>query len=263
MWGSKTNASGTVGGYRHAARTNSFRGAVPLMKQGNLLILVSCVQVIKSPRPPLRRKETGLRHHPEDQIGITGREQRLEWGLNFLFPHSSAGRLPESQQWSPDGAAKAGLIHVLPVQAGGWRNEEVEGHSHQDNHHNSGVWCADKWLTAAINPTREKRGDYICCGGEWCFALYKLEVRGDNAPHFLMEKPYHHSTQLLLHSSASSAQMNGRCCVAEDGWSVTAATCQMENVCQDSNSSFSNVTKVLLFAEAFEIKPRTVNEIER
>lgn len=80
------------GGYRHAARTNSFRGAVPLMKQGNLLILVSCVQVIKSPRPPLRRKETGLRHHPEDQIGITGREQRLEWGLNFLFPHSSAGK---------------------------------------------------------------------------------------------------------------------------------------------------------------------------
>lgn len=51
--------------------------------------------------------------------------------------------------------------------------------------------------------------------------------------------------------------------MAEDGWSVTAATCQMENVCQDSNSSFSNVTKVLLFAEAFEIKPRTVNEIER
>lgn len=51
--------------------------------------------------------------------------------------------------------------------------------------------------------------------------------------------------------------------MAEDGWSVTAATCQMENVCQDSNSSFSNVTKVLLFAEAFKIKPRTVNEIKR
>lgn len=51
--------------------------------------------------------------------------------------------------------------------------------------------------------------------------------------------------------------------MAEDGWSVTAATCQIENVYQDSNSSFSNVTKVLLFAEAFKIKPRTVNEIER
>lgn len=92
-------------------------------------------------------------------------------GVEFLFPHSSARRLPESQQWSPDGAAKAGLIHVLLVQAGGWRNKEVEGHSHQDNHHNSGVWRADKWLMAAINPAQGKRGYYICCGGEWCFAL--------------------------------------------------------------------------------------------
>lgn len=51
--------------------------------------------------------------------------------------------------------------------------------------------------------------------------------------------------------------------MAEDGWSVTAATCQIENVYQDSNYSFSSVTKVLLFTEAFEIKPRTVNKMLR
>lgn len=152
-------------------------------------MLVVCVRVIKSPRPSLRRKDTGLRHHPEDQSGITGREQKHEKGLIFFLPpHSSAWRLPESQQWSPDGAAKAGLIHVLLVQAGGWRNEEVEGHSHRDNHHNSGVSCAAKWLMAAINVAQEKRGYYICCGGEWCFALYKLEVQGNNSPYSLMEK---------------------------------------------------------------------------
>ena len=154
-------------------------------KSIRILLLVVCVQVEESPRPSVRRKHTGLRHHPEDQSGITGREQKnnnMSIGVVFLFPHSSTGRLPESQQWSPDGAAKAGLIHVLTVQAGGWRNEEVQGHSHQDNHHNSGVWCADKWLMAAINRRQEKRGCYVCCGGEWCFALYKLGVQGDNAP---------------------------------------------------------------------------------
>lgn len=78
--------------------------------------------VYEFPRLSLRKKDTGLRHHPEDQSGITGREQNHEKGLIFFFfftPHSSARRLPESQQWSPDGAAKAGLIHVLLVQAGG------------------------------------------------------------------------------------------------------------------------------------------------
>lgn len=121
-------------------------------------------------------------------------------GVEILFPHSSARRHPESQQWSADGAAQAGLIHALLVQAGGWRNEEVEGHSHQDNHHNSGVWCADKWLMAAIILAQEKRGYYRCCRGDGCFALYKLEVQRDNAP-YLMEKQDHHSKQLLLYSS--------------------------------------------------------------
>lgn len=80
---------------------------------------VACLRVMKSLRPSLRREDTGLRHHPEDQSGITGMEQDHEQGVKFLFPYSSARRLPESQQWSPDGAAKAGLIHVLLVQAGG------------------------------------------------------------------------------------------------------------------------------------------------
>lgn len=177
------------------------------MKQGTLLMLVFLCAGYEIPQTTIeegRRQDWDTIQRTRSVLQAGSKD--LEWGLNFLSPHSSARRLPESQQWSPDGAAKAGLIHVLLVQAGGWRNEEVEGHSHQDNHHNSGVWCADKWLTAAINPTREKRGDYICCGGEWCFALYKLEVRGgDNAPHFLMEKPYHHSTLLLVYSSASSS----------------------------------------------------------
>lgn len=122
-------------------------------------------------------KDTGLRHHPEDQSGIT-RKMSGSW-ISFSFfssrSHSSARSLLKSQQWSPDGAAKAGLIHVLLIQARGWRNEEVQGRSHQRNHHNSGVWHADNWLMAAINPDQEKRGYYICCGGEWCVALWKLE----------------------------------------------------------------------------------------
>ena len=92
----------------------------------------------------MRRKDTGLRHHPEDQSGITGGEQKHVRGLNFSSLHSSARRLPESRQWSPDGAAKAGLIHVLLVQEqdGGMRKWRV--HSHHDNHHNSAAWRADK-----------------------------------------------------------------------------------------------------------------------
>lgn len=104
-----------------------------------------------------------------------------ELQLNFCLcsppplSHSYVRSFPESLQSSPDGAAKAGLIHVLLTQAGAWRNEEVQGRSHQRNHHNSGVWHADNWLVAAINPDQEKRGYYICCGGEWCVALWKLE----------------------------------------------------------------------------------------
>lgn len=143
----------------------------------------------------------------------------------FLPPHSSAWRLPESQQWSPDGAAKAGLIHVLLVQAGGWRNEEVEGHSHRDNHHNSGVSCAAKWLMAAINVAQEKRGYYICCGGEWCFALYKLEVQGNNSPYSLMEKPAL-ETALAAFVSWSSKWME----LALDGWNVAGSISKVENV---------------------------------
>lgn len=128
------------------------------------------------------RKHTGYRHHPEDQSGITGSEHKMScsWISVFAPPppplsHSYVRSFPESLQSSPDGAAKAGLIHVLLTQAGAWRNEEVQGRSHQRNHHNSGVWHADNWLVAAINPDQEKRGYYICCGGEWCVALWKLE----------------------------------------------------------------------------------------
>ena len=80
---------------------------------------------MKLPRLLLGRKDTGLRHHPEDQSGITGREQKYKnkktkrVGVRIVFPHSPKRRLPESQQWSPDGAAKAGLIFLLFVQTGG------------------------------------------------------------------------------------------------------------------------------------------------
>lgn len=76
------------------------------------------MQVLKSPKPPLRREDTGLRHHPEDHSSITSMNQKCG-GVEFLFPPSSGIKLPESQQWSPDGAAQAGLIHVLLIQAGG------------------------------------------------------------------------------------------------------------------------------------------------
>lgn len=140
-----------------------------------ILMLVVCVQVMKCSRPLLRRKDTGLRHHPEDHSGITRRERKREQLLDFFSPHSSVRNSPESQQWSPDGAAKAGLIHVFLAQATGWRNEEVEGRLHQDYHHNSGVGHAVRWLMVTINPALEKRGYYIYCGGELWFALWKLK----------------------------------------------------------------------------------------
>lgn len=103
-----------------------------------------------------------------------------------------------------------------------WSRQEDEGMrkwrgtSRPDNHHNS---CAAKWLMAPINVARERererRGCYICCGGEWCFALYKLEVRGNNSPHSFNGKNLHLRLQTLLHLSAgaqnecSSHQING------------------------------------------------------
>lgn len=61
-------------------------GIVPVNKQKSItiLIMVVCVQVPTSPRPPLRREDTGLRHHPEVQSGITGVKQRVQ---EFLFLH--------------------------------------------------------------------------------------------------------------------------------------------------------------------------------
>lgn len=87
------------------------RGRVQIVKQKSGSFLIWCaVYELR------RKKDTGLRHHPEDHSGITrGEQKKHEWELNFFpFPHSSVSmQLPESQQWSPDGAAKAGLIHVL------------------------------------------------------------------------------------------------------------------------------------------------------
>lgn len=39
--------------------------------------------------PFLKRKETGLRHHPEDESGITGRQGKkyCENGVDFFSPH--------------------------------------------------------------------------------------------------------------------------------------------------------------------------------
>lgn len=70
---------------------------------------VARVRERESPRPPLTRKDTGLRHHPEEERGIAGRERNTSRRLSLVHER---GRLPDSQQWSPDGAAKACLIHV-------------------------------------------------------------------------------------------------------------------------------------------------------
>lgn len=75
------------------------------------------------PRPLLSRKDTGLRHHPEDEVGTARRKKKkkknIRSGSIFLYLHSCVRRLPELQQWSQDGAAKAGLIHVLLLQEAG------------------------------------------------------------------------------------------------------------------------------------------------
>lgn len=156
----------------------------------------------------------------------TERERKdIGRGWIFFLPdiHMQEGFL-ESQQWSPDGAAKAGLLHMLLVLAGGWRNEEVEGHPH-DNHHNSGVSCTVKWLMTAINVAQEKRGYYICCGGEWCFALYKLEVQGNNSTHSLMGNVRALETALAAFVTRSPKWME----VTTDGWAVAGSITGMEN----------------------------------
>lgn len=106
-------------------------GTAPITKQKNIriLMLLVCLWFMKSPPD----HHWGGRTQDWDTIQriravLQARSKKHGGGVGFLFPpHSSARRLPESQQWSPDGAAKAGLIHTLLDQAGGWRNEEVEG----------------------------------------------------------------------------------------------------------------------------------------
>lgn len=108
----------------------------------------------------LERKETGLRHHPEDESGITGRQGKkyCEKGVDFfllptlLLSHLREGFLNHS----------SGHQMVLQRQVWSmccWSRQEDEGMrkwrgtSCPDNHHNS---CAAKWLIAAINVARER-----------------------------------------------------------------------------------------------------------
>lgn len=156
-----------------------------------------------------------------------------ELQLNFCLcspppplSHSYVRSFPESLQSSPDGAAKAGLIHVLLTQAGAWRNEEVQGRSHQRNHHNSGVWHADNWLVAAINPDQEKRGYYMLWRRVMRCTLEIREVQGGHdAPYFLMEYPCHHHRRFIMYLSAWAAW-------ASNEWGVVVqhTTSKMENV---------------------------------
>lgn len=194
-------------------------------------------------------------HRAETPSRGSGRYYRWEAAscvrlVEFFSPHSSVRSLSESQQWSPDGAAPAGLIHVLLLlQAAGWRNEEVKGHSHQDNHHNSDVCRADKWLMTAINPTQEgKRLLYICSWGEWCFALQKLEVRGDNAPYVLMEKTDHHCRQFSMYWPLW----------APNQWKVLYGRGWMD--CCETPFIFLNAAEVLLGTVTLHIQNKTVDK---
>lgn len=168
------------------------------------------------------------------RIRVVLQEVSTKWvAVEFLsllppppLSHSYVRSFPESLQSSPDGAAKAGLIHVLLTQAGAWRNEEVQGRSHQRNHHNSGVWHADNWLVAAINPDQEKRGYYMLWRRVMRCTLEIREVQGGHdAPYFLMEYPCHHHRRFIMYLSAWAAW-------ASNEWGVVVqhTTSKMENV---------------------------------
>lgn len=139
-----------------------------------------------------------------------GEENRSNWrtGLIFFLP-----TLLLSQQCEGFLNHSSGHQMVLQRQVWSmccWFRQQDEGMrkwrgtSSPDNHHNS---CAANWLMAAINVAWERegrRGCYICCRGEWCFALYKLEVSGNNSLHPFNGKNLHLRLETLLHLSVGA-----------------------------------------------------------
>lgn len=136
------------------------------------------IGVRKSPSPPLTRKDTGLRHHPEDESGITARETAdfpsfiCEEG--FLI-HCSGHQMVLQRH-------ARSMFCCFRDEDEGMR--KADRHSHQ-GHHNS---RAKRLMGTTINVAPEERGYLKCCAGELCFSRYKLEVRRSNPLRSLVGK---------------------------------------------------------------------------
>lgn len=199
----------------------TFWGASSVERQWSCHVGRLCADCKSPPHPLWRRKETGLRHHPEDESGITGREWKKK--------HMRRGLISPPPPPSSFICVKASWITAVvtrwcckgrfdPCAAG--PGEEDEGMrkrrstSRRDNHHNS---CAAEWLMAAINVARERRGCYMCCGGEWCFALHKLKVQGNNSPYsFNGEKKK--NLHLRLETPAAFVSWSPKMIAPRVGW---------------------------------------------
>lgn len=150
-------------------------------------MLVVCGIIL---RPSTTRKNTGFRHHLEDQGGITGREKkywntRMGWMLFLSLIHLWEDFLNHS----------CGHQMVLQRQVWSmrcWSRHEHEGMRKWRVSHIKTVIiclrCAGKWLMTTVNVAQEKRGYDKCCAGERCSVHYKLGVQGNNFLYSLMGK---------------------------------------------------------------------------